>query len=163
MDSTGADAALIRLRDHDTGAYSLASHRGFPDYYLDPHKVIPAGGAMDWVYRNRAPVIAPDIAHEPRLKGKMQLQLGLRSSAMLPLMVRGEVQGIIHLASRTLGYFDEDQKDHLLTNAWQLSIALENRELFDNLKASRLRAWAVYREEFHRPAGRKVGGRKRAR
>jgi len=36
-----------------------------------------------------------------------------------------------------LGYFDEEQRDHLMAIARQMSIALENRELFDGLKASR--------------------------
>src|SRR3989304_3122835 len=56
---------------------------------------------------------------------------------MLPLKVHDEVRGIIHLSSRKLGYFDEEQSDHLMAIARQMGIALENRELFDGLKASR--------------------------
>jgi signal transduction histidine kinase len=44
---------------------------------------------------------------------------------------------VIEISSRTRGYFDEEQKDHLLAVARQMSIALENRELFYSLKASR--------------------------
>jgi len=56
---------------------------------------------------------------------------------MLPLKVQQEVRGIVHLASRKPGYFDEEQGDHLMAIARQMGIALENRELFDNLRASR--------------------------
>jgi signal transduction histidine kinase len=56
---------------------------------------------------------------------------------MLPLNVHGEVRGILHVASCKLGYFNEEQKDHLTAIARQLSIALENRELFYSLKSSR--------------------------
>jgi len=47
------------------------------------------------------------------------------------------VRGVVHLASRKRGYFDEEQSDHLMAIARQMGIALENREHFDNLKASR--------------------------
>ncbi len=137
MEASGADAALIRLRDEETGTYPIASHRGFADYHLKSIGAMQPGGAADWVYKNREPIIAPDITLEPRLKGKVQLQLGLLSCAMFPLEVHDEVRGIIHLSSRKLGYFDEEQKDHLIAIARQMSIALENRELFDNLKASK--------------------------
>ena len=134
---TGADAALIRLGDKASGALIQASQRGYPDYYLKNVNAAPPSGAADWVYTNGEPIIAPDIAAESRLKGKVQLQVGFRSCALLPLMVHQEVRGIIHLSSRKLGYFHEEQRDHLMAIARQMSIALENRDLFDNLKASR--------------------------
>jgi signal transduction histidine kinase len=43
----------------------------------------------------------------------------------------------MHVASRKLGYFDEEQKDHLMAIARQMGIALENKELFESLRASR--------------------------
>src|ERR1051325_3037304 len=92
--------------------------------------------AVDWVVRHDEPIIAPDIASDTRLKGKVQLRLGLHSCAMLPLKVHNQVRGIIHIASRKRGYFQERERDHLTTIARQMSITLENRELFDNLKAS---------------------------
>jgi signal transduction histidine kinase/CheY-like chemotaxis protein len=136
-EATGADAALIRLYDKETGAYPIAGQRGFPDDYLKRVETAPPGGAVDWVFKHGEPIIAPDIASEPRLKGKVQLQLGLRSCAVLPLKAHDEVRGIIHLSSRKLGYFDAEQQDHLMAIARQMEIALENRELFDSLKASR--------------------------
>jgi signal transduction histidine kinase len=137
MDATGADAALIRVWDKKAHRYPIVSQRNFPDHYLKAVEAAPLGGAVRWVIAHGRPVIAPDISLEPRLSGKVQLQLGLRSCAMLPLKVHDEVRGVIHVASRTLGYFDAEQEDHLTAIARQMSIALENRELFFNLKASR--------------------------
>jgi len=133
MEATGADAALIRLQDNISGTYRCATQRGFPDDYLETVVNAPPGGAAAWVFQNAQPIIASDIAAEPRLKGKIQLQVGLRSCAMLPLMVQNEVRGIIHLASRELGYFSERQRDHLMAIARQMGIALENRDLFDKI------------------------------
>jgi PAS domain S-box-containing protein len=137
MDATDADAALIRVWDKNASSYPIIGQRGFPDDYLK--RTIPAsrGGAVDWVIRNGEPIIAPDIASEPRLIGKAQVQLGLRSCALLPLKVHDEVRGVIHVSSRRAGYFDDYQRDHLLAIARQLGFMLENREYFYDLKSSR--------------------------
>jgi PAS domain S-box-containing protein len=137
MNATGADAILIRLWDKKANSHIIAGHHGFSDEYLKRVEITPPGGAVDWVVTHGEPIISGDIAAEPRLKGKAQLNLGLRSCAMLPLNVHNEVRGLIHLASRKVGYFDAEQRDHLMAIARQMGIALENRELFDNLKASR--------------------------
>ena len=135
--ATGADAALIRLHDKDKGSLYWASQRGFPDYYLKAVESPPSGSSLEQIFNSGEPIIVSDIASDLRLKGTVQLQVGLRSCAMLPLKVHNEVRGIVHLASHQVGYFDEEQKVHLMAIARQLGIALENKQLFDNLKASR--------------------------
>jgi len=133
MEATGTDAAIIRLRDKEKGSFYWISQRGFPEFYLE----IAPGSALEQVFNSGEPIIASDIASDSRLKEKNQLKVGLRSCAMLPLNVFNEVRGIVHVASRKLGYFDEEQRDHLMAIARQMGIALENRELFENLRASR--------------------------
>ena len=83
------------------------------------------------------PIIAPDLSSEVRFRGKRQVALGFQSSAILPLRVHGDIRGVIQLSSRKQRYFDAEQKDHLMAVARQMSVALENRELFCNLQASR--------------------------
>jgi signal transduction histidine kinase len=56
---------------------------------------------------------------------------------LLPLRIDDEVRGVMHVASQKSGYFDEAQREHLSAIARQMSIALENRELFYGLKMSR--------------------------
>ena len=137
MAATGADSALIRLEDREKRGFFLVGQRGFPDYYLKSIETILPGGAVDWILKRGEAMIASDIAADPRLKGKVQLQAGLRSCAMLPLKVQNEVRGIVHLASRELGYFDESHKDSLTAIARLMGVALENKYLFDELRASR--------------------------
>jgi len=136
MEATGAVAALIRV-GHRDGDLPIVGQRGFSDEYLTRVEKAPAAGAVAWVLENGEPIIAPDIAAETRLKGKVQLKLGLRSCAILPLSVHGEVRGILHIASRNQGYFNDEQRNHLMAIARQMSIAMENRELFDSVKTSR--------------------------
>jgi PAS domain S-box-containing protein len=137
IDATGAHAALIRVWDQTTGMHPIVAQQGFPDYYLERMQTAPRGGAVEWVINHGEPIIAPSIASEARLTGKVQLQMGFHSCAILPLKVHGDVRGVFHLSSRKLGYFDEEQKAHLGAIARQMGTALENRELYDDLRSSR--------------------------
>ena len=137
MTATGADAVSIRLLDKDTGAHPIVAQRGFSEEFVASVGAVPPGGAVNWVARRGEAIIAPDIATDARFKSKAQLQSGLRSCAILPLAVHNEVRGVIHLASRTPRYFAEEQRDHLTAIARQMSIALENHELFAGLQSSR--------------------------
>ncbi len=137
MEATGADAALIRVWKKETGLSVVAGHRGIPDDAARQMEVGLLGGAMEWVTQNAAPILAGEIAAEPRFKTKLQQQLGLRSAAVLPLKIHGDVRGIIYVASRKPGHFDEQQKDLLTAIAQQMGISMENRELIIHLKDSR--------------------------
>lgn len=137
LDATGADAALIRLRDENENRYPIVSQRNLPEDYQQRVEAKSSGHAVTWVITNGQPIIVRDIATDSRLAGKLQLQLGFQSCAMLPLKVHNEVRGVMHIASRTLGYFDEEQAPHLLAIARQMGIALENRQLYYDLKSSR--------------------------
>jgi PAS domain S-box-containing protein len=135
VEATGADAALIRFGG--PSALPIVGLRGFPTGYRTRIDRPGPGGAVDWVVTHGEPIIAPDIAEEARMTRKTQLEIGMRSCAILPVTVHGKVRGILHIASRNRGYFSEDQRNHLMAIARQMSIAMENRELFDSVKSSR--------------------------
>ena len=137
MEATGADAALVRVWKKETGASLVTGYRGFSEEHVNQMEFTLLAGAVEWVVQNGEPIVAADIAAEPRFKTKIQQQLGFRSSATLPLRIHNAVQGIIHLSSRTPGRFDEGQKDLLMAIAQQMGVALENRQLFENLKTSK--------------------------
>jgi|GEM_PF-2225579 len=134
---TGADAVLIRLWDDAKDAFAYISHRGYPDSYAKGLDRADPDGAANWVFTSGEPIISPNTAEDTRLRSKRQLEAGFHSCAILPLKTENRVRGLVYLASNQLGYFDEEQSDHLMAIARQMGIALENRELFDGLKASR--------------------------
>ena len=137
IEATGADAALIRIWDRNAGNYPAIGHRGYGDEFIEELRPERAAGAIQWVIKHGEPIIAPDLSSEVRFRGKRQVALGFQSSAILPLRVHGDIRGVIQLSSRSQRYFDDEQQDHLMAVARQMSVALENRELFYNLRASR--------------------------
>jgi PAS domain S-box-containing protein len=137
IEATGADAALVRVWDPGSRSYRIISQSGYPEPFLKGVVNVPPGGSVDWVVQHGEPIIAPDIALESRFEGKLQLTYGFRSAAMLPLLSQDDVRGMLHISSRTLGHFREEQKEHLMAIARQTGIALENRRLFNEITTSR--------------------------
>jgi signal transduction histidine kinase len=130
IEATGADAALIRLKQEDRPELFCPASRGFNEEYLKNTATPAPQSAVMRVLTGGRPIIASDIGADPRLLGKKQIDAGLRSCAILPLVVSGETRGIIHVASRTVGFFNADKEDHLMAIARQMCIAIENHELF---------------------------------
>ncbi len=137
LDATGADALIIRVWKKETGASVIAGHRGVADEYVSQMEIGLLKGAMEWVVQHGEEIIAPDIEAEPRFATGVQRQLGFRSSAVLPLRLYNEVRGILYVASRSPGRFNEAEKEPLVAVAQQIGVSIENRELFDHLKNSR--------------------------
>jgi GAF domain-containing protein len=137
-EATDADAALVRFRESSAGEFICAAQRGFPDPYLETTKAKLIGSAIGTVFESGEPIIVSDIAIDPRVKAKVQLEAGFRSCAFLPLRVANEVRGIVHLASRQVGHFRQEQQEHLMAIVRQMGIAIENRELFDEISASKI-------------------------
>ncbi|MGE5217375.1 MAG: GAF domain-containing protein [Chloroflexota bacterium] len=137
IDSTGADAGLIRIWDAETGNYRIVSQSGYPEPFLTRVEKIPAGGSADWVVQHGEPILAPDIAAEERFQGRTQLAYGFHSAAMLPLIAHDNVRGVMQLSSKRPGHFNAEHRDHLMAIASQMGTALENRRLYNDLERSR--------------------------
>jgi PAS domain S-box-containing protein len=133
MEATGADAAAVRFFDRRTNRFYVPAHRGFPQHYLDTAATTASSAVLD----TGEPIVAPEIEADPRIARKFQLQAGFRSCAFLPLKVRNEVRGIVHLASRQTGWFHAGREGYLMAIMRQMGIAMENRELFEETNAAK--------------------------
>jgi signal transduction histidine kinase len=130
---TGADSALIRILDRETNSFVvIAQRKAFPADYVTRAQGFRPESAIAQVFSRGEPIIAEDIQADPRIKTKEQLRLGFNSCAFLPLVARGEVRGVIHLASKSHGFFKEDQTEYLMAIARLMGIVVENCELLQS-------------------------------
>jgi len=137
IDATGADAALVRLADQESGQFLIPVHQGFPGSFIDAARSKGSGSAVELAFRSGVAIVAADVATDERIKGKEQLRVGFHSCAFLPLKVRGATRGIVHLAAREPGYFVEEQTARLMAIVNQMGIAIENREMFDQVRGAK--------------------------
>ena len=86
-------------------------------------------GIVGWAAKARQPVSVPDVKQEPRyLQGDPLVQ----SELALPLMVRGELLGVLDVESDQQNFFTPEIVQLLSTFAGQAAIAVDNTRLFEN-------------------------------
>ena len=88
-------------------------------------------GIVGWVAKTGLPYYAPDVSKDPfYVRGSPVA----RSEAAFPLMVRNELIGVLDIESSDLMGFDEEDLKLLSSFASQVSVSIENAQLFSNLK-----------------------------
>jgi signal transduction histidine kinase/ActR/RegA family two-component response regulator/uncharacterized protein YigA (DUF484 family) len=88
-------------------------------------------GIVGWVAETGEPYYAPDVSKDPRYVRGSPVA---RSEAAFPLKVRNELIGILDIESSDLMGFDEEDLKVLSSFASQVSISIENAQLFSDLK-----------------------------
>ena len=112
--SAGADAGFLKmiesglsLRDEAPGGHGI--------------------GAV--AVRERRALVVNDTQSDPRIRHKKGLdERGVRSAAILPLIVSGRAVGSFGLHSREVGYFDEEEMKVLNELAGNIAFALDHIE-----------------------------------
>jgi signal transduction histidine kinase/ActR/RegA family two-component response regulator len=88
-------------------------------------------GIVGWVAKTGELVYVPDISKDPRyIPGGPSI----KSEAAFPLKVRDQVFGVLNIESDELNGFDEEDLKVLFSFASQMSISIENAQLFSELK-----------------------------
>jgi len=117
----------------------VAWHGGEQDYFRlmplalnesDPEQYGLAGRAI----RERRAMVVEDMTKDPRvLLRKEALERGFHSLVVLPLLVSGEVVGVLALYATEVGFFDEEEMKLLLELSGDVSFALDHIEKEEKL------------------------------
>lgn len=90
---------------------------------------------IGWITANRKPRVALDVAEDP-FHFKNPLLPDTRSELAIPLVVGNELLGALDVQSRTPNAFGPGDVQVLQTLADQLSVAIENAQLFQQTQTS---------------------------
>jgi two-component system NtrC family sensor kinase len=99
------------------------------------------GSAGGWVIRNRKPLLLPDVREASHY---YELAPDTLSELCVPVIVNGQVAAVLNAESSRLNAFDEDDLRLFVAIAAELAVALENTNLFEEIRA----AEASYRDLF---------------
>ncbi len=88
-------------------------------------------GIVGWVARAGELVYAPDVSKDSRY---ISADPSIKSEAAFPLKVRDQLFGVLNIESHELYGFDEEDLKTLSSFASQMSISIENAQLFSDLK-----------------------------
>lgn len=135
MQVTGSDAASIRLLDESGKRLDLVSSQGLSNVYRIEIPLVPREeGIIRQILETGESLIVEDLLSHPQSRQGPLATTGHRSAAFLPLKASERVFGILTLASREPGKINARQKESLSAMAQQISIAIENARLFEEIQ-----------------------------
>jgi len=92
---------------------------------------VGSDGIVGQVAHTGEPVYVPDVANDLRTVPGVS---GVKSQAAFPLKVRDQVIGVLNIESTEEGKFDDENLKVLASFAGQVSISIQNAQLFADLK-----------------------------
>lgn len=128
---------LLQKSQDDTQLYDVYSDEsGLPAPVVPEGVSTKEGTASGWVADHRKPLICEDILAEERflLTRERYQRVGLRSFIIVPLIAKGEVLGVLNLASLTPKMYGPKDPEIITPLAEILSLAVEHANLFDELR-----------------------------
>jgi len=87
-----------------------------------------------WMLKNQKPLIANDLANDPRFKGVNREETKIRSMLSVPLKVKDRMIGLISLFNKRKGTFTPDDQRLLSIIAMQSAQVIENARLYEEEK-----------------------------
>lgn len=146
LSQLGVDASAVLLFNSHLQILEYAANRGFYSNALHYTQLkLGEGYAGRVVLENKT--IHVSSLMETGSKLAVALQLANESFADyygVPLIVKGEIKGVLEIYHRSLLHIDPEWQEYLETLAGQAAIAIDNAQLFERLQRSNLELGLAY-------------------
>ena len=151
-----SEACTLMLMDHRTDELVFKIPDGEKSESLKEYRQPAGSGISGYVARIGEPVIVNDVKNDPRFNSTVDRQTGFRTRNVMcaPMVVRDKLVGVIEVINKTdKTLYNNNDMALLTTLAAQAAIAIENAQLYADLKDERDRLVAK-EEEVRRDLGR---------
>jgi signal transduction histidine kinase len=132
------DTCAILLLDEATNELVARAALGIEEEVEQGVRVPVGGGFAGRIAAEKRPVILDDVDHAHVLNPLLR-QKGIKSMLGVPLVVEGEVRGVLHVGSLKPRAFQEDEVELLQLVADRAALAIEHARLFEAERAARER------------------------
>ena len=135
------DIGYIRILDPQTGNVVVRASQGLkarehPSRTVALHE--PQRHIANIIFETRKPYICPDVRKNATFRNRTMEREGVISAVYIPIMSKKRVLGTMALGSRKQRKFSRE-KIHLVSAfGFQLGMALENAELYDELRKGKI-------------------------
>ena len=131
-DRLGYTACAILLLDREREELYMKQALGANAEQLKKVKFrVGIDGIVGWAAKTGELVYLPDVSKDSRY---IPGGLSIKSEAAFPLKARDQLCGVLNIESDELNGFDEEDLKTLSSFASQMSISIENAQLFSDLK-----------------------------
>ena len=128
------DAATIRLLDASGKKLVLRASHGLSQAYLNRGPI----DAEEPIFKalRGEPIVIDNASRDPRIKfPEATKQEGIQSILVVPIPIRGQINGILRLLSKHQRYYGQDEIDFVVALGEQCGIAIENARIFKEQQA----------------------------
>jgi len=130
-------ACVLRLLDQRTGQLQLSAVYGLSSGYLAKGPVDVEHSPIDSEALSGKNVFIPDVRNDTRFQYvEAAKREGIVSVLCVPLEVRGEAIGVLRVYTHEPTIFHDDDIQFLSVLASLAALAIENANLYENLKNS---------------------------
>ncbi|MBA7597896.1 hypothetical protein ES703_04903 [subsurface metagenome] len=128
----------ILLIDEQTQTLSYRVNRGLSDKYAEEMRLRLGEGIAGRVAQSGKAVLLEDISADPRAAWRDLISTeGLKAFISVPLRAKDAVLGVLNVASHSPHHFTQDDMHLLHTIGDQVGVAIEQAELYDQLRTER--------------------------
>jgi signal transduction histidine kinase len=132
------DTCAILLLDDETNELVARAALGIEEEVEQGVRIPVGGGFAGRIAAEKRPVILDDVDHAHVLNPILR-EKGIKSMLGVPLVVEGEVRGVLHVGSLVLRAFREDEIDLLQLVGDRAALAIEHARLYEAERAARQR------------------------
>src|SRR5438874_1423757 len=136
--SREVETCAILLLDEETNELVPRAALGIEEEVEQGVRIALVGGFAGRIAAEKQPVILDDVDHAHVLNPILR-EKGIKSMLGVPLVVEGEVRGVLHVGSLHYRAFDEDEVELLQLVADRAALAIEHARLFEAERAARER------------------------
>ncbi len=139
-------AAVVLLYDAPLQSLEFAAQRGFRSHGIERLRLRLGEGPTGRAALERQSVLVPALPapDETGPWAKLLAEEDVRAYYAVPLVAKGEVQGVLDVFQRGRLVPDREWTDFLLTLAGEAAIAIDNATLFQSLQRSNLELALAY-------------------
>jgi signal transduction histidine kinase len=135
LEVMGLEAGLIFFLDKGTQELILAAYRGVSKESAAGVDRLKLGeGFSGRVAQSGEPMVVQDSSRDPRLTRLAVRQEGLKGQIIVPLKSKGEVQGVLAVATRESRQFLPEELELIAAIGNQIGVAIENARLYENMR-----------------------------
>ena len=137
-DALLADTCAILMLDHETDELVARAAVGIEEEVEEGVRIPLGGGFAGRVAATKSPVILPDVDHADMLNPILR-QKGIKSLLGVPLLISGDVLGVMHVGSLTYREFDATDVELLQLVGDRVALAIEHARAFEAERSARRR------------------------
>lgn len=130
---SGANRGSVMLLDEKKNVFFIKIPHDRREKYIDKITFTKDESTIGWVVKNKKPLYIKDLEKDKRFSKKEIIHRRIKQLLIVPIIIEGEVKGVINLENTSLG---PDKIDLLRSFSEGAAVAVNNARLYQKIQDS---------------------------